>query len=143
MRQAIIISLTFLIMGCSSMTTNHYTQTVQSWRGGNANTLVKTWGKPDKIAQTRTGDIVYFYNTRSYSNNSRQTSPAIGVSVSREGRPILANNSPTNTWYRGSVTQTCTAAFVTNKQGKIIDTQTNGAGCFGSANFSKRLTNPG
>lgn len=145
MRHFITISLsTLLLVSCAYKSSSQYAQTVQSWRGGSAKTLVKTWGRPDSVAKTAGGETVYFYNTRSYAHTPTQMSAGVGMHINQDGRPTL--NRPTaNTtspWSRGSITQVCTAAFIADQHGKITDIQTKGSSCYGSDTFAKRLSNP-
>lgn len=125
MRHIIILSLSILLISCAT-TGNYYTQTTQSWRGGNAKKLVKTWGRPDKIIANNQTGTVYFYNTRSYSNLSSQ------LARTNSNSPLTGKPSST----------VCTVAFTANKQGKIVDIQTQGHGCYGNSSFAKHLSNP-
>lgn len=145
MRHFIIFSLTtLLLVGCAHTTSSHYTQTVQSWRGGNAKTLLKTWGRPDSVSMAQNGDTVYFYNTRSYSNYASQVSPMNRMRTNSNGQLSMTNSTANTTspWNRGTMSMHCTAAFIVNKQGKIADIQTKGTACYGSETFAKRLKNP-
>lgn len=137
------IGLTILLSSCATTTTNYYTQTVQSWRGGSVYTLVKQWGRPDRTITSPNGNTLYVYQTQSYRNLNAPSSPSVGVNVSQSGRAILSNPSYNNmTWNRGAMSLTCMAAFEVGKNGKILDTQIQGTSCYGGESFAKRLTNP-
>lgn len=141
MRSFIFLSITLLLAGCAGSNTNYYNQTVQSWRGGNTSNLVSQWGTPDRRLGAPDGQIVYIYNTQSYRNAPLATSPAIGVNV-QGGKPVIVSTpTPHSAIDRGPTSLSCTAMFVANKQGKIIDVQAAGNGCYGSKRFSDRLSN--
>lgn len=136
------LGLVILLAGCATTTTNYYTKTIGTWRGGNAETLMKTWGTPDDKIASANGNTVYIYKTMSYSQSPTSPSPTVGVSVGANGRPVMVSSPNTNTvWSRG-MSISCVTAFVVNKQGIITAVQSRGDHCFGGETFAKQMKNP-
>lgn len=140
MRFMFWVGLTFSLMGCATSTVNHYTQTVQSWRGGKVDSLLEHWGTPDSKMITHQGNTVYVYKTESYRADTTQTGPVIGLS-GNDSRPVSAVNT-NNTWNRGRQSVSCNAIFVANAKGLIIETQIQGHGCYGGQHFADKRSNP-
>jgi hypothetical protein len=140
----LIILAAFLISGCATSTFNYYTGTVEGWRGGNVNTLVRQWGTPDNKTISRDGQTYYYYKTTSYRNTSQPTAPEVGVHYTPGSSPVIITNAPnTNmTWNRGTMSMTCVAIFVANKKGVITDTKIQGRGCYGGESFASQKSNP-
>jgi len=66
----------------------------------------------------------------------------VGVSYGADGKPVMTTQTNTNsTWNRG-MSLICTAVFVVNAKGTIVDTKIQGDSCFGSAGFATRKGNP-
>lgn len=137
-----IFGLTILLAGCATTMNNYYQQTVQSWRGGSVNQLVKQWGRPDRVATGPKGNTLYVYETQNYRTVSGPTYPAVGVHVGSDGRPVMTTSPATNmAWNRGSMSISCVAAFETDPSGKILNTEVQGSNCYGGESFAKRLSN--
>jgi len=133
-----------LLLGCVSTTGNYYTQTIQSWRGGNANNLVQQWGMPDQKITNSSGHTYYVYKTESYRAYNAPATTPVGVNYSRGGRPVIMDLSNTNnTWNRGPSSITCTAIFEADAKGKIISSTTKGQGCYGNQQFANTRMNNG
>ena len=58
MRALIIVALLF-VMGCA--TTANYEARVQSWKGRDADALVKVWGQPDVTEKLENGNRMFVY----------------------------------------------------------------------------------
>lgn len=129
-----------LLSSCASIQANYYNQTINSWRGADINTLLKKWGRPAKKLNTLSGSTVYVYKKQEFRNPESLTSPAVGVNYRPGGTPIVTTTRPTN-WNNG-LTLFCIAAFEVNKEGTIIDVQTQGNNCFADSEFMNRMKNP-
>lgn len=120
MRFILYLGLTILLSSCVTTTTNYYPQTVQSWRGGNVNNLIRQWGAPDRTISSPNGNTLYLYQTQSYRHL----------------------NAPSSPWNRGAMSSTCVATFEVARNGKILNTKIRGNNCYGNEHFAKRLSNP-
>ncbi len=109
-----------LLAACTTSMGNYYTQTVQSWRGGNINTLHHRWGRPDSRYSGPNRSVVYVYNTNI---------------VSRTSSALNANGAN-----RGPMSHTCSAVFTVDRSGTIIDTKVLGKNCYASAKFAQRMS---
>ncbi len=138
----LLLSICMCILSACGTTTNYYTQTVESWRGGNINTLTERWGKPDARMPTNDGNIAYLYQTASYHNNPGPSSPQVGVNFTPGGRPSIITQNTNFAASRGGITYNCLTTFVTNRQGKILRVEEQGHGCYGSSRFSNNKSNP-
>lgn len=138
----LLLSIYISLLAACAQTTNYYTPTVESWRGGNVNTLVERWGKPDARSMTKDGTIAYLYQTASYHNNAGPGSPQVGVNYITGGRPAIISQNTNFAASRGGITYNCLTMFVANKQGKILRVEKQGQGCYGSANFANTKSNP-
>lgn len=142
-KPTLYLGFLILLSGCASTKTNYYTQTVQSWHGGNVNALIKRWGIPDDRLKSPRGNIVYVYKTESYRGDSAPMSPAVGVSFTPGGTPIMTTGpNLNNTWNRG-MSLACITAFETDANGKIISAQAQGPGCYASEALAAKMRNPG
>lgn len=140
-RVLLSIMLCMFLTGCES-SVNHYTQTVDSWRGGNTKDLERRWGTPYRKIIAQNGASVYVYKTKSYHAQPAAIGPNFNVKLGEGNEPaIYSLPNPNMSWSRG-FSNSCIAAFKVNKYGTIIGTQTEGSGCFGSANFAKNMGNP-
>lgn len=144
MRHALLIALFALLTGCASTTNSNYTQTVDSWRGGNVKPLFARWGVPSEQVPGPNGTVAYLYKTQSYPTLRTSSTPNIGVHYTGRSAPVITNTNPAvmNATDRGSISLNCTAIFVANAKGQIIDTQIEGVGCYGGSNFAARMGNP-
>lgn len=144
MRHALLIALFALLAGCVSTTNSNYTQTIESWRGGNVKALFARWGTPTEQVPGPNGTVAYLYKTQSYPTMRTAGGPNIGVHYTGRSAPVITNTNPAvmNASNRGSISLNCTVIFVGNAQGQIIDTQIEGVGCYGGSNFSARMGNP-
>lgn len=140
MRQIILFGLSLLLSACS--TTNYYTQTVQSWRGGDSRSLIKQWGSPDDTLRGANGNTYYVYQTDSYGSYSGPSSPSVGVTMGSDGKPIMTTFPNTNTTGNRGLTLGCTVIFSVNSSGQVFETNIRGSACYGSQGFAKRLANP-
>lgn len=142
MRFIIPFGLTLLFTGCAATTSaNYYNQTVQSWHGGNVKNLVEIWGTPDQKVSTLAGTTVYVYKSHSFRSAPASESPSIGVNTSRPGSPTITVSPNTNQSWSRSTSTTCLAAFEFDSKGKIIDTKTQGSGCYGGHAFMEQKAN--
>ncbi|TAK74761.1 MAG: hypothetical protein EPO11_06430 [Gammaproteobacteria bacterium] len=143
MRYDIIgLGLIIFLTSCATTTTNYYTKTIGTWRGGNANTLVKTWGMPDDKVVGANGNTVYVYKTSSYNPSlGPSPGPTVGVNISASGRPVMITDPNTNQWSR-DMSISCVTAFAVNQQGIITDIQSRGNHCYGSESFANQMKNP-
>ncbi len=138
MRLLISLALIIFLSACAS-TANYYTSTLNSWRGSNANALVKTWGTPNTKIVNPNGTMVFVYKTKSYAAGRTQGSPAIGVNVSSAGRPVIVNPTENKALSR-NLTITCLAVFQIDKNGRISSTEVRGKGCYGDQYFAQKLS---
>jgi len=143
MRFIVGLSLIILLSSCATTTTNYYQQTVQSWQGGNASMLVRQWGAPDRRAIGPDGNSLYLYQTQNYRNLNTSSSPSIGVNVNSQGHPVMTTApNPSMSWNRGAMSFSCVTAFEIAKNGTILNTDIQGASCYGNENFAARMRNP-
>ena len=131
MRIIISLGLAILLSSCAATSTNYYTKTVQSWQGGDTNTLVKRWGTPDGRLAGDNGKIAYIYKYERNNSNGARYSPSIGVNFTPGGKPVLTSTPETNRSLNNNMSLNCITVFVANKNGKIIDTLAEGNGCYG------------
>lgn len=143
MRHAIVLSLIALLSGCVSSGNSNYTQTVSTWRGGNVNTLMSRWGSPVSQVTGPKGNTAYVYNTQSY-RAAPNRGPNVGVHYTGRSAPVITNTNPAvmNATDRGSMSINCSAVFLVNPKGQIIDTQVQGVACYGGPRFMSRMGNP-
>lgn len=126
----ITLFLLLFLTSCAS-TTNHYTQMVASWRGGDARDLIERWGEPDNKLVASNGDSLYVYKTKSYKKKPNRIGSNIDVVLGDQDKPmIVAMPNINTTWNRGGTSFSCIAAFKADKTGKIMGTQTYGSGCY-------------
>lgn len=118
----LLLPICISLLAACAQTINYYTPTVESWRGGNINTLVTRWGKPDVRTMTPNGNINYTYQTASYHNTPGQSTNFAAS--------------------RGGISYNCLTIFTASKQGKILSVEKQGQGCYGSANFANTKSNP-
>ena len=121
MRYIIILGLMILLANCAK-TNGYYTKTAQSFEGQHVRFLIEKWGLPDS-QRTENGNRVYLYKIESDRIADASFSPAIGVNP--KGGPILVSAPPSDQ----GISLMCFTSFVVNKQGIIIDTRKEGAGC--------------
>ena len=142
MRHIISLGLVLLLASCAAGTSSYYTQTVDSWRGGNVNALVSRWGTPDLRTPGPNGTTLYAYRVTSYHSYNNRTSPAIGVNYIG-GRPVIAvTPSTNNAWNPGAMSIGCVAGFEANQKGVIVSTQIHGNGCYADQAFAAKHANP-
>ncbi|HTM63118.1 MAG TPA: hypothetical protein VL360_01300 [Gammaproteobacteria bacterium] len=142
MRLLILSGLSFILAGCATGSSAYYTQSVQSWRGGNISDLTNIWGRPDTIMPGSTGNTVYVYKRQSFVSTNSSYSPSIGVNTRNGGIPVITSTPNINTpWNRGFSTY-CLAVFTSNSKGKIINTEIQGTNCYISETKARGLMNP-
>lgn len=143
MRYFFCFGLAILLSSCAATTANYYQQTAQSWQGGQARSLVKRWGAPDRVESRPNGNTVYIYQTQTYRNFNAPASPSIGVSTNRSGRTLLTSSSDSNmTWNRGAMSISCMTAFEIAPTGRILAFESQGTSCYGGESFANRMKNP-
>lgn len=143
MRFIISAGLVILLSGCLSTTNNYYTSTMKSWRGGNIQTLAQQWGEPDTKIVNPNGSMIYIYKTQpqGLTTPPLPTPTAVGVNVSRTGRPVIV--TPTTPVTPLSPTGvSCLAIFEASPTGKIYNTEIRGQDCYGSLQFSSTMRSP-
>lgn len=141
MRYLLLFICVSFLSACGT-TTNYYTQTVESWRGGNVNTLTQRWGRPDSRIAMGDGNIAYLYQTASYHNNPSPNSPLVGINYVPGGRPSIISQNTSFAASRGGITYNCLTTFIVNRQGKILRVEEQGHGCYGSSTFANDKSNP-
>lgn len=134
MRNLLLIICAYMLASCAT-TTNYYTSTVQSWKGGSIDNLIQRWGRPDQRTKTPDGNIAYMYQTASYHNN---TSPN-AVNFTPSGRQAINSAGTAN---RGGISYSCITTFIANHKGQIINIDIQGHGCYGSSSFANHKSNP-
>jgi hypothetical protein len=143
MRFIVGLGLVILLASCATTTTNYYQQTVQSWRGGNVNLLIKQWGAPDKRATGSDGHSLYLYQTQTYRHLNGPASPSISVNVNAQGHAVMTTAPNTNmAWNRGGMSFSCVTIFEIDKNGVILSTHIHGTHCYGNESFANRMKNP-
>lgn len=141
MRHCIILGLIILLSGCAS-TKNYYSQTVSSWRGGNAHNLTKVWGSPDQLVVGQNGNAYLIYKTSSYRAGFASAAPNVGINVAQpNNHPVLVNHSSTIGTGSRTLSLNCVSIFEINQKRTIVNTQYMGNGCYGSQNFAERMSN--
>lgn len=142
MRLLIGCGTIILLSGCASLT-NSYTDTVQSWRGGSASTLIKRWGKPDIKLVGQSGNTFYIYRSKVYPKMTSYNGPQVGVNTSSKGHPVITMAPPASfTSMTSNTPLYCVAAFEVTAKGQIVGAETKGSGCYGSTEFEQRMRNP-
>lgn len=141
MRLLTCLGFSLLLAGCAASSSGYYTQSVQSWRGGNAKDLVKVWGTPNSTMADAGGGMVYVYKRQNFYNSNSIYAPSIGVN-SVTGTPVITAMPNVNTpWNRG-LSAYCLATFTANAEGQIVDTFIQGTNCYISESRAKALANP-
>lgn len=140
MRLILGFILIFILSSCAS-TTNYYTPTVNSWRGANINTLLKTWGVPDNKLTGPAGNIVLVYNQQRFNTSMGATSPSVGVTFTPGGTPIMTTIPNTNFTATRGMTAICTTLFVADAKGTITQIKSSGP-CYANARFQASRQNP-
>jgi hypothetical protein len=135
----IALGFTLLLAGCD--TANYYTPTVQSWRGANINTLTKRWGRPDIIMPGPNNTTLYGYKSTSYHVYQEKASPSIGVN-NQGAHPVVVNLPTEASSGRGyHPPLKCTTYFIVDRSGSVIGSQSQGNGCYRSANAARNFSN--
>lgn len=139
----LLLTLIAMLSACAT-TASNYTQTVDTWRGGNIKTLFARWGSPDDQAVGPGGNTGYFYTKTTSRRYPVMQSPGVGVNTTAQGHPVIVSTNPAimNGRDRGSMSLTCTAIFITNAKGIIVNTKTQGIGCNSGGNLPAQLANP-
>jgi hypothetical protein len=132
--------LILILTGCGT-TTDYYTPTVNSWRGGNVKTLVKTWGMPDDKVTGPGGNTVLVYNLQRFRTMTGSTSPSTGVTFTPGGTPIITTIPNTSMAATRGMALSCTTMFIANAEGTILQTKSQGP-CTGSSSFQAKMANP-
>lgn len=140
MRLLVCLLISLILASCSAGSRGYYTQSVQSWRGGNVTQLTQAWGPPSMTMQNG-ANINYVYKQQSFYSSNATYSPSIGVD--RDGRAAVVTTNPTiNTpWNRGFAAY-CLTVFTATPQGKIVDTNIQGSNCYVSQSKALGLANP-
>ena len=137
----IILGLFIVLSSCATTMDNYYSQTVESWRGGNINSLINRWGRPDERMSGPSGTTMYVYKTMGLRNANGPSGPNIGVHVSSSGHPVMTTTPNTNNWTRGGSTLNCVTAFVVNPKGIITEVNFEGPRCYANQTFQENKSN--
>lgn len=137
----LILGLSTLLSGCMTTSSNHYTRTLQTWQGANVSTLTQQWGTPNTKIVNPNGQSVYVYRTQTYGTDNTPTPTAVGVNVSKTGRPIIVTPQDPGS-SKPKLSLTCLAIFEANEKGVITHTEVRGNGCYGSSQFANKMMNP-
>jgi len=140
LKKGSIVLIAALITSCTNMQTDYFTQTVSSWHGSHVNTLTQYWGKPGKKVTTLSGSTMYVYKKQELRLGNGNRNPQIGVNYSKGGSPVVTTQ--TNTQWNNGMTLFCIVAFEVNKQGVVVDEQTQGNNCYADSQFMKTMKNP-
>jgi hypothetical protein len=119
------ILLIMLLIGCSTQNSQHYTQSLDKWRGRDVNQLLAAFGTPNLKMPAAQGNTLYRYKIETYSSPGGPLSPQVGVNVSRSGRPVIVSATSTN-GNRGAIALNCYRNFLVNSQGIIVKAQSQG-----------------
>lgn len=142
MRLITCLVFAILLTSCSIGSSGYYTQSVNSWRGGNIKDLTTIWGHPHDIIKTRGGDTILIYKKQSFVSTNAAFPPNISVHPRNGGAPIVAFTPTINTnWNRGFAAY-CFTIFTATSAGKIVDTAIQGSNCYMSQSQAKQLNNP-
>lgn len=140
MRQMIGLVLVMFLTSCATQSTQNYTRAVKSWRGANINQVVKQWGVPDGRVTNMDGNTAFIYKTQTYRAGNGQRSPAVGISMGADGKPVVTSGPRVNLIANRGITLNCLVVFVANPKGMIIETQIKGKNCYASQAVADRLT---
>jgi hypothetical protein len=134
------LGLSLLLAGCTAGS-GHYTQSVQSWRGGYVNELQKVWGKPYEMMKGQNGNTTYIYKRQSFVATNQTYSPGIGI-ARNDGTVVTSTPNINAPWNRGYAAY-CLTSFTATAAGKIVDTNIQGTSCYISDETAQKLANPG
>lgn len=130
MRNLTLVSLICLLTACTAGGSSDYTQVVSGWRGGNANDLLRVWGKPYMTVVTG-GKTTYTYQRSGpFDPGSLTYSPSVGVVPRSKGAAIVTQNPTVNSPLNRNTTVYCTTVFTAAPNGKIIAVSTYGNRCY-------------
>jgi hypothetical protein len=142
MRLLVLLGLSAAIAGCATGSSSYYTQSVQSWRGGNISDLARVWGRPNQVMAGSGGNINYLYKRQSFASTNANYSPSVGIHARNGGASVVTSTPNINTpWNRGFAPY-CLAVFTATPKGKIIDTEIQGTNCYISQSGAQRLMRP-
>ena len=141
MLRIIISVLVIFLTSCAGNSGGHYTQTIQSWRGASASSLIRVWGNPDEKITERSGKSLFIYTKESFSAEQKLYSPAIGVSGTKD-RPVIIETNNINEIWNKNLALKCTVMFIANPNGVITHTKIIGQNCFIKDSLARSLANP-
>jgi hypothetical protein len=142
MRKYILLGFTLLLASCAANNSGVYTQSVKSWQGGNASSLLAVWGKPNTTSVGPGGNTVYVYKRQNYTVVNNNYAPQIGVNGRTNGTPVITAMPNVNTPWNRALSTYCLAMFTAAPGGKIVDTNIQGANCYISKSEAASLANP-
>jgi hypothetical protein len=123
------------------MANSRYSNTVASWDGASAASLIQAWGPADQVIPGQHGTKYLIYKSTGYSAMDGRASPAIGINMSAKGRPVIVTTPNTNSAInRGTLTLNCITIFEVNAKNTIIHTEYKGNGCRTSQRFTNRIS---
>lgn len=134
----IILGCAILLSSCATTTNNYYSSTIQTWQGASSQDLVKVWGQPDIKATGPNGYTAYVYKTEGYRANYTSPAPQIGVNFAEGGKPIIVSQPNLSPNINRGLALLCTTLFTTNSKGIIIESKSQGAGCYANSNLANK-----
>jgi hypothetical protein len=136
------LGCSLLLASCAASSSGYYTQSVQSWRGGNTRDLARVWGAPSEVLPGRNGHTLYIYKRQSVIAANPTFSPSIGISPQDRGATIIAATPNIHTPESRGLTASCVTTFTANPAGRIIDTSVEGIHCSNNRDDTQSLANP-
>lgn len=140
MRHLTLLAFAFTLSACHTGINSYYTQSVQSWRGGNVRDLQAVWGKPFENITTTSGNKLYVYKRQDFYNKQANYSPQIGITNPERPVTVITAMPDANT-ERGQHAY-CIISFTANAKGTIIATDIQGTDCQISQSSALPLANP-
>lgn len=106
------------LLGCS--VPKDYTSSIQNSRSSNVQEIYRQYGTPQQQIKLANGLTRLVYHTRSKVSYA-QTSPSIGVNLTREGRPAVITQPRTNyNWGMSDGQVGCTVQYDINRRGDVM-----------------------
>lgn len=136
------LGCSLLLASCAASSSGYYTQSVQSWRGGNARDLARVWGAPSEVTPDRGGNTLYIYKRQGVIPTNPTYSPRIGISPQDRSAAIITATPNIHTPENPGLITSCVTTFTANPQGSIIDTSVEGTHCSNNRDDAQSLANP-
>lgn len=138
-RRSFLLIGIIAITGCAGIPTQHgFEQMLQSWSGGDINSLIAKWGPPTRTDELPNGTKMYtFSRSNSYTTpvyvTPTYTSPT-QTTVNVYGNTAYATTTPGKTTggqvYGGKTVETsCTVSFTTDASQRVIAWRYEGNQC--------------